>query len=304
MPRARFRIKAPPPPADGPVIERWPSRQATVGSSSVRRALPHPRRRLIGAWCFLDHFGPSPSTGGGVGAHPHIGLQTVTWLLEGEMFHRDSTGSAQRISPGQLNWMTAGRGIAHAEQSTQPPGSTVHGVQLWVALPDAHRDTAPAFAHHPTLPTFPLGSGQGTVLAGSLGGVTSPAETFSPLLGADLTLPGPRSHTLTLDPAFEHGAVALEGSLSVAGEHLAPGTLLYLGRGRDALAVAGAPEGRMLLLGGAPLGEPVRIWWNFIFRDPEDVRDAVAAWNGRDTERFPDIPGHSGTRIDSPAWHG
>lgn len=306
MGQGTFRIKAPPPPAAGPVVERWDARSASVGEDAVRRLLPHPRRRMIGAWCFLDHFGPRTvrRAGGGIGPHPHIGLQTVTWLLSGELHHRDSTGSSQRIRPGQLNWMTAGRGISHEEEGLTAPGEVLHGVQLWVALPDAHRDIAPSFAHHETLPTFSSGAARGVVLAGALGGVRSPARTHSPLLGVDLTLPDDTPHTLPLEPDFEHGVIALDGAATVAGEPLAPGTLLYLGRKRDALRVSGAPRGRLLLLGGAPLGEPVRIWWNYLFREPDEVRAVVAAWNGHDTERFPDIPGALLPRIESPLFHG
>ncbi|MFT4977770.1 MAG: redox-sensitive bicupin YhaK (pirin superfamily) [Myxococcota bacterium] len=306
MAGGKLRIKAPPPPADGPVSERRDARLARIGQSTVRRLLPHPRRRLIGAWCFLDHFGPSVSTGDGgdIGLHPHIGLQTVTWLLEGELVHRDSTGSVQQIRPGQLNWMTAGRGIAHAEQDLRPAGARTHGVQLWVALPGAVRDMAPGFEHYPELPQVRVGGGQAVVLAGTLAGVRSPAHTHSPLLGADITLPDSAPQSLVLRTDFEHGVAVLEGSVTVAGERLEVGTLLYLGRGRQRLELAGAPAGRLLLLGGLPLGEPVRMWWNYVFREPDEVRDAVAAWNGRDTDRFPELVGYTGPRIDSPDWIG
>lgn len=302
----RYRIKPPPAPANGPVLLRYPSRQATVGGSVVRRALPHPRRRLIGAWCFLDHFGPTPvkADRSDVGAHPHIGLQTVTWLLSGEMLHLDSIGSRQRIRPGQLNWMTAGRGIAHAELSRLSGGRTLHGVQLWVALPDAHRHSAPDFVHHDTLPVANLSGAQATILVGELVGVKAPTQAFSPLVGADITLPDRQLRRIPLQPGFEHGAVVLEGAVSIEGELLTPGTLLYLGTQRHRLAVQGAPAGRWMLLGGAPLGEDVLIWWNYVFRSPEEVRAVVEDWNGPDRIRFPDVPGYTGLRIPSPEWNG
>lgn len=302
----RFRIKPPPAPADGPVTLRYPSRRASVGAGVVRRALPHPHRRLIGAWCFLDHFGPTPVRGDrdDIGVHPHIGLQTVTWLLSGEMLHLDSIGSRQRIRPGQLSWMTAGRGIAHAELAQTAGGGSLHGVQLWVALPGAHRRTAPGFVHHDSLPVADLDGAQATVLVGELGGVRAATHTFSPLVGADITVPDRRRRRITLRPDFEHGAVVLEGAVSIEGEHLTPGTLLYLGTQRRALAVQGAPAGRWMLVGGAPLREDVLIWWNYVFRDPEEVRDVVADWNRPNRLRFPDVPGYTGPRIPSPEWNG
>lgn len=300
-----LRFKTPPPPADGPVFERAAAREARVGAGVVRRALPHPKRRLVGGWCFADHFGPTgPGAGMGVGPHPHIGLQTVTWLLEGQVRHRDSIGSDQVIRAGQVNWMTAGRGIAHAEDGENGPGQKTHGVQLWVALPDAARHGPPAFQHIAAPPQVDLEGATGTLLAGTVGGVLSPARTASPLLGLDLQLPDDRRRSVPLDPAFEHAVLVLEGAVAVAGERVEPGVLAYLGRGRAALEVAGAPAGRLLLLGGLPLGEPVQMWWNYVFRTPDELREVISDWNRGDSARFPAISGSLSPRIPSPAFPG
>ena len=169
------------------------ARLARVGDVEVRRLLPLRRRRSVGAWCFVDHYGPMSVDGVAgmqVPPHPHIGLQTVTWLLEGNVLHRDSLGSEQMIRPGQLNLMTAGRGIAHAEESPAEHDPTLHGVQLWVALPEVFRRTEPAFAHYPELPGAGIGGFEATVFLGSLGGAESPALTFSDIVGAELTAAG------------------------------------------------------------------------------------------------------------------
>src|SRR5499433_738528 len=168
------------------------ARLARVGDVEVRRLLPLRRRRSVGAWCFVDHYGPMSVDGVAgmqVPPHPHIGLQTVTWLIEGNVLHRDSLGSEQMIRPGQLNLMTAGRGIAHSEESPEDHDPWLHGVQLWLALPDAHRQAAPDFEHHPELPALRLGGLDARVFAGSLAGVTSPARLFSSLVGAELSAP-------------------------------------------------------------------------------------------------------------------
>src|SRR3954466_5457778 len=156
-----------PRPSQSPVLEISPSREATVGTTTVRRALPQRPRRTVGAWCFADHFGPSgPRSGPAIGPRPHIGLRTVTWLLEGELVHVDSLGSEQPIRPGQLNLMTAGHGVAHAEDA--PGGGGLHGIQLWIAQPEATRHGPPGFEHHAELPQVELGSGTATVLVGTL----------------------------------------------------------------------------------------------------------------------------------------
>jgi redox-sensitive bicupin YhaK (pirin superfamily) len=251
-----------------PVREVVPGREVVLGGTrgmSVIRTLPTRDRRMVGAWCFVDHFGPEPVRDGGmrVPPHPHTGLQTVTWLVEGDVRHTDSIGSDQLIRPGQLNLMTAGRGIAHAEQS--PPQNAdaapaLHGLQLWVALPDAYRWTDPGFEHHADLPRFSAGGVTGVVLMGELGGVVSPATAYSPLVGGELWV---RAATLVrVEPTFEYAAVTIDGAPAVDGVPLDTGALLYLGCGRSVLEVGG--HGRLLLLGGEPFAEQIVMWWNFM----------------------------------------
>src|SRR5690348_11197232 len=176
----------------GPVLELLPGKEVLLGESTrVRRLLPTLGRRLVGAWAFVDHYGPDDitrSAGMQVAPHPHTGLQTVSWLIEGDVHHRDSLGSDVRFGPGQLALMTAGHGIAHSEQSPAVHPRYLHGAQLWVALPDAARDTAPAFEHHTRLPGFTSDGLTATVIMGSLGGATSPGTAHSALVGADLDL--------------------------------------------------------------------------------------------------------------------
>lgn len=221
-----------------------------------------------------------------VGPHPHIGLQTVTWLLAGTVLHRDSLGSEQLIRPGQLNLMTAGRGVSHAEET--PPGSrgTLHGLQLWVAQPDSTRFGEPAFEHHAALPEVAVGGGRATVLVGDFLGACSPARADTKLMGVDLVI-APGATTLPLDPAFEHGLTVAEGALEVAGDHQAvkPGSLAYLGAGRDELRLTSADGARALLLGGAPFGSEVLMWWNFVARTRAEVEEAYADWQAGG-ERF------------------
>src|SRR4051794_677678 len=204
--------------AETPTIEITESRPAQVGAHTVRRALPRRARRTVGAWCFVDHMGPATVTDPetmGIGPHPHTGLQTVTWLLSGELRHRDSLGSDQVIRPGQLNLMTAGRGVAHAEEATDFRGR-FQGVQLWVAQPERTRHDDAAFEHHAELPGFDLDQGEATVLVGASAGVSSPARHDTDHVGIDLVL-APGSSTVALDPSFEHALVVFEGAASVGG---------------------------------------------------------------------------------------
>ena len=268
--------------------ERITARAGTIGGGLIiRRALPNPRRRMIGAWCFLDHAGPlsfPPGDGLRVGPHPHIGLQTFTWMIEGEVEHRDSLGNEQVIRPGQVNLMTAGRGIAHAEDSPVPgPKSAGHGrlhaVQLWIALPESERQRPPAFHHYPELPLIAAGGFEVRVLAGSALGLTSPAEVYSPLVGLDLVATGPAQMPLPVAAGHEHGALVLEGEADIAGERLAPGTLLYLEPGREEIAISCRAPARLVLIGGAPFGEEILLWWNFVARRPEEIEQATRDWN-------------------------
>jgi quercetin 2,3-dioxygenase len=299
-------VEANPEVASNPVpgphdLELTEARNASVGSMTVRRLLPLRLRRSVGAWCFVDHYGPldvDGVTGMNVPPHPHIGLQTVTWLLAGNVLHRDSLGSEQLIRPGQLNLMTAGRGIAHAEESPERHDPVLHGVQLWVALPDVSREAEPAFEHHAQLPQSRLGGFAITVLVGELAGAASPATTFSPIVGAELTAAGrPASCLLPLRPDFEHVAFVAAGQATVNAVELAVGQLLYLPAGRPD-AMLSAPAGAtLMLLGGVPLGEPLLMWWNFVARTPEEIASATAAWRAGE---FGPVGGYRGDPLPAP----
>jgi redox-sensitive bicupin YhaK (pirin superfamily) len=284
--------------ADG--LEVTAAREATVGGLAVRRLLPLRLRRSIGAWCFVDHYGPMSVdgvTGMAVPPHPHIGLQTVTWLLAGDVLHRDSLGSEQMIRPGQLNLMTAGRGIAHAEESPAERDPDLHGVQLWVALPDAHRNVEPAFEHHRELPFIRIGGLDITVFIGAHGGLRSPATTFTDLVGAEIKAPLQARATVALSPLFEHAVIVTDGNAQVAEVNLRPGTLLYLPTGRVEVDIAASAEARLLLLGGVPIGEPLLMWWNFVARTPGEIAAAVTAWN---EGLLGQVDGYSGEPLAAP----
>lgn len=281
-------VDAPAEPAAGPdsppCVEIGDSRESTVGAVRVRRALPRRLRRTVGPWCFADHVGPvevTETAGLDIGPHPHTGLQTVTWLLSGEVLHRDSLGTEQLITPGQLNLMTAGRGVTHSEEATGGYRGTLQGVQMWVAQPDTTRFGEPAFAHHPSLPGVELDASTLTVLAGAFAGVTSPARQDSPLVGVDAVLRRGTS-TWPLRAEFEHGLVVLEGAVLVGGQPVVPGRLGYLGRGRDELALTADEPARVLLLGGEPFGEPILMWWNFVARSREEITGAYEQWRAED----------------------
>lgn len=281
-------------------VELSESRSATVGGVQVRRALPKRQRRTVGAWCFLDHLGPATldeRTQVEVGPHPHIGLQTVTWLLRGEQLHRDSLGSEQVIQPGQLNLMTAGQGVVHAEESQDYRGE-IHGVQLWIAQPDATRNGAPAFEHHAELPLVELDAAVATVLAGEFAGARSAARTDTPLVGLDLAA-RPGTSVLPLQRRFEYALVVLDGALAVGDTVVRPGALAYLGEGRDEMALTATESTRALLLGGEPFGSPVFMWWNFVARTREEVALAYEEWQSG-AARFADVASPL-PRIPAPA---
>ena len=283
-------------------IERLESRRAIVGDGfEIRRALPNRHRRLIGAWCFLDHAGPADYPKGGglvVGPHPHIGLQTFTWAIEGSILHTDSLGYRQLIHPGQVNLMTAGRGISHAEDSPADASGRFQLAQLWIALPDSERHREPAFDHYPDLPILERGGFRITVLAGTFAGERAPAAVYSPLVGLDLTAPGPARTELVLDADFEHGVMALEGSAHVGGEPLEPGALLYFGTGRDRLTVESAGPVRLLVVGGRPFGEEVLLWWNFVARTYGEMEQATRDW--LEGGRFGKVEGARGAPLVAP----
>jgi len=256
---------------DPKAVQRVEAREADVGGVPVSRIMPRRQRRNIGAWCFLDHAGPSrfpqDAPDFRVGPHPHIGLQTFTWMIEGEVLHRDSLGSEQLIRPGQVNLMTAGHGIAHTEESVGGE-RVLHAAQLWIALPEAHKDTAPRFDHYPDLPQWREGEAQATLLMGDYAGRSAPCLSFSPLVGVEYRAESACEVTLPLLAEFEYGLVALEGTLQLQGEPFAANELAYLGTGREGMSVELAPGSRVLLLGGEPLAEEVLMWWNFVGHSP------------------------------------
>jgi quercetin 2,3-dioxygenase len=241
---------------------------------------------MVGAWCFLDRFGPiavTPEQTMMVGPHPHIGLHTVTWLLEGAVLHSDSLGNEQPIRPGQLNLMTSGRGIAHAEDGRGQSSGSVNGVQLWVAQPEATRHLPPSFAHCAELPQVDFSNGEATVLLGDYGGTRSPAPTDWPLIGLDIA--GDGTLEVLLDPTFEYAVVVLQGSVRTAGLDVAPDQLVYLGTGQDELGLTLGQRSRLLLLGGQPFGEEIAMWWNFVARSQSELAEAYADWRA-ENERF------------------
>jgi len=269
----------------------------------VTRTLPNKHRRMVGAWCFLDAYGPHDLTAGPgmrVGPHPHTGLQTVSWLVSGEIQHRDSLGNVCEIRPGQLNLMTAGRGIAHSEQTPAEHGPLLAGVQLWVALPAATRDVPPAFDQHTDLPVVTLPGLSATVLVGTLAGATSPARCHTPLVGAEITVTG--AGRLPLEPGFEYAALTLDGAPAVAGVPLKPGPLLYLGEGRESVEFATAEPARVLLLGGEPFTERIVMWWNFVARDHDEIVAMRAQWADHLNAggQFGTVVGYDGDPIPAP----
>ncbi len=273
---------------------------AHVGAASVRRSLPRRSRRRVGPWCFADHFGPlavRPGAGMDVGPHPHCGLQTVTWLSAGELEHHDSLGSEQVIRPGQLNLMSAGHGVAHSEEATAQYEGRLEGIQLWVAQPEATRDSAPAFEHHRDLPSVDLGAGRATVLVGELHGALSPARRDSDLVGAELVLRG--ASTLALRPDYEHALIVLEGDLALEDERVGPGALAYLAPGREEVVLEGRGPTRAMLVGGVPMDEEILVWWNFVARTRAEVEAAREAWE-RPDGRFGEVASLL-TRIGAPA---
>jgi quercetin 2,3-dioxygenase len=287
----------------GPALDLLPGKEVLLGESTrVRRLLPTLGRRMVGAWAFVDHYGPDDiSSGPGmqVAPHPHTGLQTVSWLLEGEVHHRDSLGSDVTFGPGQLALMTAGHGIAHSEQSPAVHPRFLHGAQLWVVLPDEARESVPAFEHHATLPGFTSDGLTATVLMGSFGGASSPGTAHTPLVGADLDLAAGADVEVPLDPDFEYGLLASSGSVSVEGAPLDRGAMLYLGTARRSVRLRADAPSRLLLLGGEPFEEHIVMWWNFVGRSGEEIADYAEQWNADDA-RFGAVVGYDGARLEAP----
>jgi redox-sensitive bicupin YhaK (pirin superfamily) len=289
-----------------PAVQVVTSREVPLGgprAMAVRRTLPQRDRSLVGAWCFADHYGPDDvaSTGGmDVPPHPHTGLQTVSWLFTGEIEHRDSHGVHAMVRPGELNLMTGGLGIAHSEVSTSRT-SVLHGVQLWLALPDHARDAPRDFAHHVPVPVR-LDGASVWVFLGSLAGDTSPVSTFTPLLGAEIRLEPGAEIVLDVDTWFEHGVLVDAGPVILDGVELARTELGHVATGAATLTLAnptGEPA-RVVLLGGEPFTEELVMWWNFVGRSHEDIVTAREAWESG-SDRFGTVEGYAGEPQRLPA---
>jgi redox-sensitive bicupin YhaK (pirin superfamily) len=278
-------------------------RSVDLGGFAVRRALPHVKRRMVGPFIFFDHFGPVEFHAGqgiDVRPHPHIGLATVSFLFDGEIMHRDSLGSAVAIHPGDVNLMTAGRGIVHSERTApdhRAGGERLHGLQLWVAMPAADEEIAPAFAHHDQ-GELPIVAGDGKsvrVVIGSLYGQRSPVPTLSDTIMADTALsPGA---VLPIDTQAEERALyVVAGEIDIAGDRFAAGRLLVFRPG-DAMTVTAASEARVVLVGGAAMDGPRHIWWNFVSSRKERIEQAKAEWK---LGRFDTVPGDESEFIPLP----
>jgi redox-sensitive bicupin YhaK (pirin superfamily) len=286
-----------------PVIESYPAKTVSLGAIPVMRALPVRQRRMVGPWCFLDRFGPmtfDEDKPMDVAPHPHIGLQTVTWLLDGEVLHDDSLGCQAIARPGGVNVMTAGAGIAHAEQTPGRNSHRLDGVQLWVALPEALRHGAASFAAIERVPELARSGGLARVFAGAMDGEESGAPHFSEILGADLEVHTGAEMELGLRPGWEHAVLVLRGEAMLEGNLLAPGQLHYLGakRSRAAFRNVGQGEMRLLLIGGPPFPERILMWWNFVARTPEEMAAAREDWLAQ--RRFGEVAAYRGARLGIP----
>ncbi len=294
---------------DGPRARPLPLRDVPLGgvrAMRVRRALPQRDLPLVGAWCFLDRFGPQRTTMR-VDPHPHIGLQTVTWPLRGEVRHRDSVGSDVVVRRGALNLMTAGAGIAHSEYSLGESDVELDALQLWVALPEATRNSPASFEQHTELPVARFGDATVTIVLGTLAGHSSPAHAHTPIVGAEIELPAGGSTMFPLDPTWEHALLLIDGEATLtdaaASVALDPENLLYLGTGRDALALRSTQGARVFLLGGEPFGEEIVMWWNFVGRSHDEIVAAREAWEGQGA-RFGTVVDHGPERIPAPPMPG
>lgn len=284
-----------------PILQKLLTRKAAIGDGlTIRRALPHRERRMIGAWCFLDHFGPldlQHSNGLNVAPHPHMGLQTFTWTLQGDILHRDSLGSKQVIQPGQVNLMTAGHGISHSEESL--PDTTLHGVQLWIALPDEDRNTQSEFFHYPNIPHLHHEGLSMYLLAGDMFGETAPTKLYWPIMGLDIHAIQDTTTVLPLNRQFEYGILPLIGSVEIEGDIIDPESIAYLGTGRAELTLKLSKDSRLLLIGGKPFEEEIFIWWNFVGRSKQEIMTATKEWNNHDT-RFGEVKDYPGERLTAP----
>ena len=282
-------------------------RTVDLGDFAVRRALPSARTRLVGPFIFFDHFGPAEFRAGqglDVRPHPHIGLATVTYLFDGEIVHRDSLGTAVAIKPGEVNWMTAGRGIVHSERTgaeKRAAGGPIHGLQMWVALPSAKEEMDAGFAHHETseFPVVKENGKQVRVVVGSLYGASSPVPTVHETMFADVHLKAGSS--IPLDAGHEERAIYLiGGTLDIAGDKFEAGKLLVFKPG-DQVSVSAASDAHFVIVGGAPMDGPRHIWWNFVSSRKERIEQAKAEWKAG---HFGKVPGDEIEFIPLPETPG
>lgn len=293
----------------GPRSQLLTAREVPLGgvrAMNVRRVLPHREVPTIGAWCFLDRFGPD-DVRMRVEPHPHIGLQTVTWPLVGEVRHRDTVGSDVVLRRGQLNLMTAGNGVAHSEYSVGDGPVPLDALQLWVALPASARTGAAGFEHHAALPGLTLPAEDGpdaevTVVLGEYEGIRSPATAFTPIVGAEIRLgPGTRV-SLPLRIGWEHGIMLVEGDAHAAAVELPVGDVLFLGDSRDNAEVYSEDGALLFLLGGEPFPDDLVMWWNFAAGTHEEIVRAREDWESAEAAaaRFGHVVGHGDERIPAP----
>ncbi|BES72238.1 pirin family protein [Marinobacter nanhaiticus D15-8W] len=284
------------------LVQHVEARKTDVGGIPVARALPTRGRRTIGAWCFLDHAGPvvfrGNSRGMRVGPHPHIGLQTFTWMIAGEVLHRDSLGSEQVIRPGEVNLMTAGNGICHTEESVEASGQ-LHAAQLWIALPYADRETAPRFDHYPYLPRWEEQGADMTLLMGHFRDHNAPTLAFSPLIGIDLAHRNGGAMRIPLRTDYEYGLLPLEGTFDIGGETFRTNELAYFGTGRSDVEFHAPPGGRAILLGGEPVEDEILMWWNFVGYSKSEIAQAQREWE-QGSDRFGSVPAYEGERLMPP----
>jgi redox-sensitive bicupin YhaK (pirin superfamily) len=280
-----------------PITAKLPGHVKDLGGGfMIRRFLPSIERRAVGPFVFMDHFGPvtqQPGDSFDVRPHPHIGLATVTYLFEGAMMHRDSLGSVQRIEPGAVNWMTAGRGIVHSERTpddVREATRSMHGLQLWVGLPQAHEEAEPAFIHTPSdrIPSIMIGDITVRILIGEAFGVASPVATLSPTLYLDVE--APRGGTLTLPAEGLERSIYALSPLAIDGDVVEPRQLALLEPSREATVSIGPEGGRFVVLGGEPLDGERHIWWNFVSSSRARIETAKRDWK---EQRFAGVPGET-----------
>jgi redox-sensitive bicupin YhaK (pirin superfamily) len=295
------------PAAHGREAQVYDAMHAMISPrNEVLRFLPHKARRMVGAWCFVDVYGPTDvhdQNGMGIAPHPHMGLQTVSWLVQGEMLHRDSIGTTALVEPERVAIMSAGNGIAHSENSPVDHGPVLHGAQLWVALPEHARHGERSFVLHEPAPIRETAGLRARVFVGRMGTTVAAAQGVTPLMGVDLSPESPwrRAGSVPLDPAYEHILVPLVGGLRVGREDVQAGQAIYLGTDRDHLDLELTADARVLLLGGLPFEEEIVMWWNFVARTHEEIEQARMQWNAGGDQRFGEVSHYPGPeRLGAP----